>query len=293
MTFLASVAGAALLVVAVVTVVARVRLWGARLRPATASPVPPSGPLVYASRAERGAHAELVPLLADWQLRGVLVTAKSGPALAASPVDSSAPGPVWHFSAGPAVAAAEPVELIVIGAILAGAPHPGAPVVVERDDIGWRTRVDAAVDVAVRTQRAAFGEEKPRSRMLRPLLAGLAIVSGVLCLVGAFFASADTAMLAWLSVGVPVLVVVTVLVALWPAKSAAERRYLQAVRDLREWVRTTDQPSPQLGGWAMIWNLPGAWRTALPEDVAGLLHMDRSFLRGDFSRTISEPFSLG
>lgn len=291
MSVLAFGGAAALLLVAVVTVVARARLWGARLRPATPSPVPPAGPLVFASRSERGVNAELVPLLADWQLRGVLLTSRSGPALAASPSTSAAPGPVWQFTPGPTIERADPVEFIVLSAILAGSS--GEPVVVQREDVEWRTRVQAAITDAVRAQRARFGEERPRGRALRPLLAGLSILSGAACLVGAFLSSHDTAGLAWLSVGVPIVVAITVLVALWPAKPEAERRYLQATRDLGAWVRSTDQPAPELGGWAMIWNLPGPWPAVLPEDVASLLHMDRSFLRGDFARTISEPFSLG
>jgi len=282
---------AALLLLAVVTVLARVRLWGARLRPATPPSVPPAGALVSASRSERGANAELVPLLADWQLRGVLLTQKSGPALAASPTTSASPGPVWLFTPGPAIGSADAVESIVLSAILAGSS--GEPVVVQRDDVAWRARVQAAITEAVRVQRVHFGDERARSWALRPLLAGLSILSGLACLVGAFLSSNDTAGLAWLSVGVPLVVVLTVLVALWPAKPGAERRYLQATRDLEAWVRSTDRPLPELGGWAMIWNLPDPWPAALPEDVVGLLHMDRSFLRGDFARTIPEPFSLG
>lgn len=291
MIVLAFGGAAVLLLVAVVTVVARARLWGARLRPAAPSPVPPAGPLVYASRSERGANAELVPLLADWQLRGVLLTGRSGPALAASPTTSASPGPVWQFTPGPAIDSADPVEYIVLSAILAGSS--GEPVVVQREDTEWRARVQTAITEAVRAQRARFGEERPRSRALRPLLAALSILSGLACLVGSFLSSNDTAGLAWLSIGVPLVVVLTVLVALWPAKPQAERRYLQATRDLQAWVRSTDRPAPELGGWAMIWNLPGPWPAVLPEDVAGLLHMDRSFLRGDFARTIPEPFSLG
>ncbi len=288
MTLLASGGVLLLLLALVVSVVARVRLWGARLAPATASPVPPAGSLALASRSERGAFSELVPLLAHWQLHGILLTEKSGPSLVAAPPTASA-GPVWRFTAGPAVNSADPVDLIVIGAML-GTQHT---VVVEREDIGWRTRVQAAIDAAVTTQRAGFGTEKPRAWALRPLLAAVSVLSGIACLVGAFLSSSDTAGLAWLTVGVIVTVAVTLLVALWPAKSGAERRYLQAVRDLGAWVSTTDQPTPALGGWAMIWNLPGAWPAVLPESVTGLLRMDRSFLRADFSRTIPEPFSLG
>ena len=282
-----------MLLIGFAAVIARVRLWGARLRPAAPSSVPPDAPLVYASRSERGAHFELVPLLADWQLRGVLQVRKSGPALAASPTTSAAPGPVWHFTAGPQITGVDHIEAIVLSALLGGELRPGATVTVPREDVGWRTRVSAAIESAVRAQRDRFGTEKARARGLRPLLAALSILSGICCLVGAFLSSTDTAMLAWSAVGVTVVVALTVVVVLWPAKSAAERRYLQQTRDLGEWVRTTDRPVPALGGWAMIWNLPGPWRDAVPVEVAELLHLDRSFLRGDFSRTIPEPFSLG
>lgn len=293
MTGLALAGGILLLLVAVVSVVARIRLWGARLRAAAPSPVPPAESLVFASRSERGAYSELVPLLADWQLRGVLEVRKSGPSLAASSPTSAAPGPVWHFIAGPRLGAVDPVELIVLSAVLGGELRPGATVTVQREDVGWRTDVSAAIEAAVRAQRERFGTEKARARALRPLLAALSILSGLACLVGSFLSSNDTAALAWLSVGVPVVVALTVLVVLWPAKSPAERRYRQATRDLGEWVRTTSEPVPALGGWAMIWNLPGRWRDAVPAEVADLLHLDRSFVRGDFNRTIPEPFSLG
>jgi hypothetical protein len=291
----ALVLGSALALIAtlVAAIVARVRLWGARLRPAVPAAQAPDAPLVLASASERGRHAELVPVLADWIVRGVVSVEKLGASLAASPVDSASSGPVWRFTAGPAVTAAHPVELIILSAMFGRPPVAGDTVVVQREDVDWRERVSTAVVHAARAQRAEFGAEPARAGWVRPLLVLLALIAGLGLLVGAFLSIEDPAALAWLSVGVPVVMLVAVLFAVWPAKSAAERRYLQAVRDLGAWVQTTEHPVSELSGWAMIWNLPGAWQAASPPDVVGLLRMDRAFLRGDFSRTVPEPFSLG
>jgi hypothetical protein len=279
-----------LLAAAIAAVFGRLRLWGRRLGPASPSDDAPRGSLLLASRDERGAHAELVPLLADWQLRGVLRTEAVGPALAAAPADAAAPGPVWRFTAGPAIASADAVETIVLGAILDGAPS----VVVEREDVAWRDRLFVAVSAAVDAQRAGFRGSRRRLPGLRAALIAVAVLAAVAWLVGAVATlSQDLASLAWLAVLVPVLLIGVVLVTAWPSPSTEERRYLQAVRDLRAWVRSTEQPIPALGGWAMIWNLPGHWSDILPKEVTMLRHADRAFVRGDLAQTIPEPFSLG
>lgn len=293
MTALTSVSAAVLVATLVVAVVARVRLWGARLSPAIASAETPDGPLVLASSSIRGRHAELVPILADWVVRRVVSIEKIGANLAASPADATSSGPIWRFTAAEAVATADPAEAIILTSMFDRPPVVGDTVVVERAHVDWRERVSTAVVDAVRAQRAAFGSEPPRMGWLRPVLVVLTLASGLGLLAGGFLSSDDMAALAWLSVGVPVVIVVSVLFAVWPAKSAAERRYLQSVRNLGAWVNSTEQPVPALSGWAMIWNLPGAWRAVSPADVVGLLHMDRAFLRGDFASTVPDTFSLG
>jgi hypothetical protein len=293
MTALAVVSAIALIATLVAAVVARVRFWGARLRAAVPAARKPEGAIVLASASERGRHAELVPVLADWVVRDVVSVEKLGASLAASPADSTSSGPVWRFTAGAAVTAVDPVEVLILEAMFGRLPATGDSVVVERDDVAWRERVSTAIVHAVRAQRAAFGAERPRHAWLRPVLVLLTLLATLGLLVGAFLSLGNPAALAWLSVGAPLVMLVTVLVTVWPAKSAAERRYLQAVRDLGAWVRTTENPAPELCGWAMIWNLPGPWAAAAPPDVAGLVRMDRAFLRGDFASTVPDTFSLG
>ncbi|MCS0500354.1 hypothetical protein [Protaetiibacter mangrovi] len=293
MTGLALACGVLLLAALVGAVVGRVRLWGSRLAPPTPSEHAPAGSVLLAAQTERGRYSELVPLLADWSIRRVLRVEREGPNLAASPGTSAAPGPVWRLTAAEGAPGVDPVEQGVLAAVFGHHPAVGDAVVVERDDVAWRDRVSLAIADAVTAQRRAFGTEPPRRAWLRPVLVGIAVVAGPGLVAAAGFATGDPALIAWLLVLVPVLVVLTALPALWPAASEAQRAYLQGARDLRAWVVAADRPRTELMGWAMIWNLPGSWRAAAPAEVAALLHMDRSFLRGDFARTIPEPFSLG
>ena len=291
MTWLALAAALVLAATVVGAAVARMSLWGTRLRPAVPSPERPEASLIFAAASERGRHAVLVPLLADWALRGVLGIERIGPHLPASHATSASSGPVWRFTAGAAVGAVDPVELVVLHAMFGALPQAGHSITVEREDVAWRANVSSSISRAVSMQRDRFGTERPRMPWLGPLLFLLAVLAGGGVLTGAALGGVSTPALAWLSVGVPVTVAVAGTLALWPAASPAERRYRQATRNLRSWVRTTDAPVRELGGWAMIWNLPGRWSEVLPPEVTGLLHLDRSFLRGDFSRTIAEPYT--
>lgn len=276
-----------LLACVIATFVARARLWGARLRPAVPAATPPAEPLLYASYRLRGRHSELVPVLADWSLRGVLRVDRIGPNLPASSRDRSSFGPVWRFTVGNAVASLTSVEGILLVAMFGHVPRPGESITLERDDVEWRERVQTAIVTAGRAQREAFGTSAARYGWLRALLVVMLLASGLGVLIGAAVEWPNAfASLAVLFVADLVVVAVAVLVAVWPSKPEAERRYLQQVGDLGAWARTTDSPIRELGGWAMIWNLPEPWPSVLPSEVAHLVQMDRSFLRGDFSDTV-------
>lgn len=277
------IGGGILLVAALAAAIwARVRLWGARLGPEVASSTPPSGPLILASASERGRYMEFVPMLADWQVRDVVRSESVGPYLPQSFEHKRSVGREWHFTAGERIAQVHPIETIVLAAMFGGEPHPGDRIVLERDDVDWRVRVSDAVVEAIRVQRSLFGEERPRAPWMRALIVAAAVLGAVGLVLGAAGAGTGTAVLAWAIVGSIVLAGVAVVIALLPAKSAAERDYLQGVRNLRAWVHTTAEPDLALAGWAMIWNLPGAWATAVPESVARLSMVDRSFVRGDY-----------
>ncbi len=291
MIWLAIAAAVVLVAVVFAAAAARRRLWGARARSGVPSPVPPGGSVVLAAANERGRHAELVPVLADWMLRGVVEVEKVGPSLPSDRRSGIAPGPVWQITAGSASISVDPVELGILGAMFGARPSPGLSVTVERDDNAWRERVSSAVANAVTAQREIFGAERPRLPWLGALLFAVAVLAGGALIAGAALAGTSLAGLAWLVVGVPITVTVVGFVVFWPAKSAAERAYLQATRDFRAWVSTTHEPRRELGGWAMVWNLPGTWSEVLPPEVSGLLHMDRSFVRGDFGDTIPEPYT--
>ncbi|QNO38147.1 hypothetical protein H4J02_03710 [Protaetiibacter sp. SSC-01] len=289
MTWLGIGSAVILLLAVAAAGVARMRLWGARLRPGAPSPTPPDGPLVFAATTMRAPFYEVVPLLADWMLRGVVVVERIGAYHPPSSQGRSAAGPIWRFTAGPAIAAVHPVEARILVAMFGGVPHPGLTVVVEREDGEWRDRVHAAALEARDLQRSGFGEERARLAWLRVLLVVVVGLAALGVIVGAFRAGGDVGALAWLTIGVAIVAAVGMIVPLLPPKPEAERRYLQAVRDLEAWARTTDSPRPELGGWAMLWGLPGRWPQTLPEEVASLDGMDRCFIRGDLARNVPEP----
>ncbi|WP_166865893.1 hypothetical protein [Salinibacterium sp. ZJ70] len=270
---------------------ARRRFWGARLRGATASSAAPAGSVILAAASERGRYSEIVPLLADWIMRDMMIVETSGAHLSGS--RGAASGPIWHFTAGARVTESDPIEQIVLAAMFGSLPHPGQRITIERENSAWREGLAAAVAHATRAQRTGFGEERPRAQGLRVLIVVAVVLAVPVLLLGAIFGGVDASVLALLIVAALAVAAVTVAIAVLPAKSDAERRYRQSIVDLREWVRTTPHPDPRLGGWAMIWNIPDPWPTVLPESVVSLRMMDRCFLRGDFGDTVPETFSLG
>lgn|GEM_PF-3287390 len=288
MIVLLLVSAVALLLLVVATFVARARLWGSRVVPGAPSATPPSIPLLYASYRFRGRYSELVPVLVDWGLRGVLRTDPIGPQLLADRPHQASPGPIWRFTVGKAVTTLTSVEGILLVAMFGHVPVPGESITIERDDVEWRERVQNAIVQAGRAQRAAFGESRSRYGWLRAVLVVLVVAAGIGLLVGAFgeWLGHNDALLAVVSVAVPLVMALAITVVVWPAMSDAERRSSQQLADLGEWIRTTEEPIPALGGWAMLWNLPGPWADALPEEAARLRHMDRAFVRGDFADTV-------
>ena len=282
------VCAVALPLLVVAAFVARARLWGGRIVPGAPSPTPPSIPLLYASYRLRGRHSELVPVLVDWGLRGVMRTDPVGPYVPADRAHTASPGPIWRFTVGQAVTTLTSVEGILLVAMFGHVPVPGESITIERDDVEWRERVQTAIVQAGRAQRAAFGESRPRYGRLRAVLVVLVIAAGIGTLVGAFteWLGRNDALLAVVSVAVPLVMALAITVAVRPAVSDAERLFSQQLADLGEWIRTTEEPIPALGGWAMLWNLPGPWADALPEEAARLRNMDRAFLRGDYADTV-------
>lgn len=288
MMVLLLVSALALLLLLVVTLVARARLWGSRVKPGAPAATPPNIPLLYASYRLRGRHSELVPVLVDWGLRGVLRTDPIGPHLLADRPHKASWGPIWRFTVGQAVTTLTSVEGILLVAMFGHVPVPGESITVERDDVEWRERVQNAIVHAGRAQRTAFGESRPRHGWLRMVLVVLVLAAGVGVLIGSIvvWLGRNHALLAAVSVAVPLLMALAITVAVWPAMSDAERHYAQQLADFGEWIRMTEEPIPALGGWAMLWNLPGPWADALPEEAARLRHMDRAFVRGDFADTV-------
>ncbi len=285
------VAGLVLVAALAAALWGRGRWWGTRLRPATATPEPPDGPLVLAARLERGATRALVPVLADWIVRGLLIVETSGAHHAGSYETRSSAGPVWHFTAGPRVTTADPVEQVLLGAVFGHLPAPGERITVERDDTAWRDRVQRGAADAALAQRDWSGRPRPRAPWLRVVVV-VVVLAALPTMIAAAVLALDAVAAVLLSVAALLVAALAIGLAAAPAHSAAERRYRQAVVDLGEWIRTTREPDPRLAGWAMIWDLPEPWPAAVPEGVARLRGMDRCFLRGDIDPDIPRPIPL-
>lgn len=276
----------------VLTIIARRTIWGARLRPATPNPTPPPGPVLLAARLVRGANMEVVPLLADWQTRGVLDVERIGPDLNADPKVPASSGPEWRLTVLDA-SGLDGVELPLLAAFVPGAPVPGATYLLRREDVDARDRIWNAVRSAVDRQRASFGT-RPRVATLTAVgLITLASVGGAAALVGSVLGQAKPMPIALAFLGAIAVIVVVSLICRGARRlTDAERQYRQGIRDVEAWVRQTTEPTASLAGWAMLWNLPGVWATGAPEKVRRLRGRDKSFLRGDFAQGIPEPAVL-
>lgn len=273
-------------------ILARRTIWGLRLRPANPSCTPSSELIILAARLVRGANMEVVPLLADWQARGVLAVERVGPDLNAEPRAAASPGPEWRFTVRDASGLGE-VELSLLAAFVPSAPSTGATYLLRRDDVDARDRIWDAVRLAVGRQRASFGV-MPRVAIPAAIgLIALAALGGVAALVGSVASGAGSTSIAFAFLGAfAMIVVVSISCRGGRRPTDGERDYRQGIRDLEAWVRETTEPNPALGGWAMLWNLPGVWATEAPEEVQRIRGRDRSFLRGDFARGIPEPAAL-
>ena len=274
----------ALVASVVLSIVARRTLWGARLEPAP--PVPardvPQGSILFAARLTRGYTNELIPLLADWQARGIIAVEQRGTDLVGNSVTGSAWGPEWQFSVRDATGLDE-VEQRVLQILIPGAPRSGAVSLLRRDDTEARDAILDGVSAAVSRQQVLFGPRQLANRWLAMLLITLAIAGTLGALV--FFAIGDAGPypIAWafLGGGAGIALVIAVCRS-GRSPSEAERAYRQAVRNLEGWVHSTPSIDPRLAGWAMLWNLPGAWQHELPASITSLVGRDMAFLRGDF-----------
>ncbi len=67
------------------------------------------------------------------------------------------------------------------------------------------------------------------------------------------------------------------------------RAFAAQPHGIRRFVHTaaSDEVTPELLGWAMIWNLPGAWSDIAPPEITELRWRERSFPRVD---SLDYPF---
>lgn len=274
----------ALLAAVVLAIVARRRVWGARLEPAP--PVPtrdvPKGSVLFAARQIRGFTNELIPLLADWQGRGVIAVEQRGLDLVGDGATGAAWGPEWQFTVLDATGLDE-IDQRVLQILVPGAPQRGAVSYLRREDTAARDALLDGISAAVILQRELFGPRSLAKPWLAVLLGALAI-TGTLCAI-VFFAigHAGPYPIAWsvLGGGAGIALVIGVCNS-GRGPSEAERAYLQSLRNLEGWVYSTSAVDPRLAGWAMLWSLPGAWQKELPASITSLVGRDMAFLRGDF-----------
>lgn len=291
-TLIAWAGGVVLLGALVLATVARRRIWGFRLAAATAARDRPAGTVLLAARSIRGAKMEVTPLLADWQARGVLDVARRGPDLTADRRTGAASGPEWQFTVLDA-SRVDAVELPVLQAFVPAAPARGATALLTREDTATRDAIASAISTAIARQRTTFGPQPLEAPAVAVALVAFAVVGGTAALVGTVVSAAGPVAIAFAFLGaVAGISLVVILCGRARRPSDAERQYRQAVRDLEAWVRSTDDPDPALAGWAMLWDLPGAWQSQMPTPITALRLRDRAFLRGDFAKEIATSTSI-
>lgn len=273
-------------------IIARRRVWGLRLAPATPARKRPHGTVLVAAGILRGARMEVTPLLADWHARGVLDVSRSGPDMAGDTKSGAASGPEWIFTVlDPDGVSA--VELPVLQTFVRSAPTRGATARLTREDKKSREAIAKAISDAVTRQRREFGP-RPRSAVgLAVLLIAVAGVAGVAAVAGFALGGAAPTPIALAFVGSGAAIGMVILLCRGGRRpSDAEREYRQDVRNLEAWVKSTADPDPSLAGWALLWDLPGAWSTTVAPEITGLRSRDRAFLPGDFSKQIASTTSL-
>jgi len=274
----------ALVAAIVLAIIARRTVWGVRLD--SAPPVPardvPAGSVLFAARYLRGYTNELIPLLADWQARGVLAVEQRGTDLVGNARSGAAWGPEWQFTVLDA-SGLDAVELPVLRLLVADAPQRGASSYLRREDKAARDRILDGVAEAVTRQRALFGPRPIDKAWLAVLLPVLAIGGTLAAIVFFAIGNAGPYPIAWsLLGGAAGSALVIGLCRSGRRPSEAERAYRQSVRNLEGWVHSTTHIDPRLAGWAMLWNLPGPWAAGLPTSISSLVGRDMAFLRGDF-----------
>lgn len=285
-------AGIALVITAIVLAVrARRTIWGRATGPAVADATRPNGTILMIT----GAHQWTIPLLADWQARGVIDIQKRGPELAKDERSGRSSGPEWIFTVLDA-ATVDEIELPVLQALVPDAPASGATFILTREDTATREALTASIIDARGRQRAAFGVRPVASRYLAAGLVALAVLGSALALAGTIAAnfprtSSGTNGVAWAVVAATVGIATVALICRGARRvTDAEREYWQRARNLELWVRTTTNPSMALAGWAMYWgHLPGPWIEKMPESITQLRGRDGAFLRGDVNKKNNYP----
>jgi hypothetical protein len=268
----------------VLAIVARRTVWGMKLvsKPPHAAATRPEGSVLLAAHDVRGFTNELVPLLADWQARGVLAVEQLGPFERGSSRTGAAWGPEWRFTVLDA-SGVDQVEFPLLRILVPEAPTPGATATLRRDDKEVRDKITEGVYEAIKVERDFFGPRPLTKPLLAIGLVALAVVGALASLVGAVVGGAGPYPIAWALLGGGGIGVVIAVCRGARSPSEGERRYRQAVLDLEAWVHSTPTPDPRLAGWAMVWGLPGAWEASVPDSIASLRGRDRAFLRGDFA----------
>jgi hypothetical protein len=281
-----------MMVSAVLAVVARRRVWSMRLNAPAESTKIPEGSILLAARAVRGVTREVTPLLSDWIARGVLEVSQTGGEPSAGRSDSFASGPEWHFTVLDA-STVGPVELPVLRAFVPEAPAAGAEFTLLQRDARTRDRIFDAIHAGTVRQRAAFGPKPLGESLIAVGLVALSIAGTVAAVGGLVVGGVGPVPIAFAVAG-GLVAVATVLIASSSRHrpSNAEREYRQDLINMESWIRSVTTPDPRLAGWAMIWDLPGAWPHALPPSILLLRRRDPDFLRGDFSRRSPEPAPL-
>lgn len=280
-------AGVTLMVFAIVLAIrARRRIWGRLTGPAVADTTRPNGTILLIP----GAHQWIVPLLTDWQARGVLEVRKQGPELAKDARTGAASGPEWVFTVLDASGVDE-IELPVLQTLVPRAPAAGATFTLTREDTATRDALAPSIYEATKRQREAFGVRPVASRLVAVALNLLAIIGGALALAGTIAANFPRTNVGSTRVALALFAatigIATVALICKGARrqTDAERQYWQRAKNLELWVRTTETPNIALAGWAMYWGmLPGIWLERMPTFITQLRGRDGAFLRGDFNK---------
>lgn len=253
----------------------RVRVWSAT-GPTVRSPRVPSGSVaVGAHQLGRGANG--VPAqLADWHMRGVVEVRAIEPTRAEDLRRDVSGGPAWRLELGD-TAELDAEERILLAGFFEPGAAPGTVLILTQSDQSTRERIAEAVAgaIAMRGDRGtvrSFG--------------WLAVIIRVLTVVAfvAFFVAAAAAWgpapAAGAFFGGLVPLIATLALCVRPrGLLQPEREFRRELRSVRAYITTArdDEVVPELLGWAVLWDLPGAWSEAAPQEVLDLRWRERAF----------------